>query len=87
MAPRSVRIHCGHPPHSLRPSDSVFRCLCLCLCPLPSPFPPSPLSLPLPPSSVSDIPGLVFAAYQGMFAVITPALMTGAFADRLLLGR
>ena len=32
---------------------------------------------------VSDIPGLVFAAYQGMFAVITPALMTGAFADRL----
>jgi len=34
---------------------------------------------------VSDIPGLVFAAYQGMFAVITPALMTGAFADRLLL--
>ena len=31
---------------------------------------------------VSDIPGLVFAAYQGMFAVITPALMTGAFAAR-----
>mmetsp|Transcript_34649 Transcript_34649/g.62855 ORF Transcript_34649/g.62855 Transcript_34649/m.62855 type:complete len:444 (-) Transcript_34649:35-1366(-) len=28
------------------------------------------------------IPGLLFAAYQGMFAVITPALMTGAFADR-----
>lgn len=32
---------------------------------------------------VSDIPGLVFAGYQGMFACITPALMTGAFADRL----
>ena len=32
---------------------------------------------------VADIPGLTFAAYQGMFAVITPALMTGAFADRL----
>jgi Amt family ammonium transporter len=32
---------------------------------------------------VADIPGLVFAGYQGMFAVITPALMTGAFADRL----
>ena len=32
---------------------------------------------------VGDIPGLVFAGYQGMFAVITPALMTGAFADRL----
>jgi Amt family ammonium transporter len=35
---------------------------------------------------VDDIPGLVFAAYQGMFAVITPALMTGAFADRLRFG-
>ena len=30
------------------------------------------------------IPGLVFAGFQGMFAVIAPALMTGAFADRLL---
>jgi Amt family ammonium transporter len=29
-----------------------------------------------------EIPGLLFVAYQGMFAVITPALMTGAFADR-----
>ena len=34
-------------------------------------------------SVIADIPGLVFAGYQGMFAVITPALMTGAFADRL----
>jgi len=32
---------------------------------------------------VDDLPGLAFAGYQGMFAVITPALMTGAFADRL----
>ena len=32
---------------------------------------------------VDDIPGIVFAGYQGMFAVITPALMTGAFADRM----
>ena len=32
---------------------------------------------------ISDIPGVAFAGYQGMFAVITPALMTGAFADRL----
>jgi len=32
---------------------------------------------------VEGIPGLVFAAYQGMFAVITPALMTGAFAERI----
>ena len=32
---------------------------------------------------VGGIPGLVFAAYQGMFAVITPALMTGAFAERI----
>mmetsp|Transcript_26174 Transcript_26174/g.60610 ORF Transcript_26174/g.60610 Transcript_26174/m.60610 type:complete len:458 (+) Transcript_26174:72-1445(+) len=29
-----------------------------------------------------EIPGQLFAIYQGMFAVITPALMTGAFADR-----
>ncbi|CAE7434098.1 amt1 [Symbiodinium natans] len=29
------------------------------------------------------IPSELFAAYQGMFAIITPALMTGAFADRL----
>jgi Amt family ammonium transporter len=32
---------------------------------------------------VDNIPGLAFAGYQGMFAVITPALMTGAFADRI----
>lgn len=32
---------------------------------------------------VPGIPGLLFAAYQGMFAVISPALITGAFADRL----
>merc|ERR1719163_1949388 len=35
---------------------------------------------------VGDIPGLVFAGYRGMFAVITPALMTGAFADRMRFG-
>ena len=28
----------------------------------------------------------MFAAYQGMFAVITPALMTGAFAERIKFG-
>ncbi|CAJ1370909.1 unnamed protein product [Effrenium voratum] len=28
------------------------------------------------------IPGLLFAGFQGMYAVVTPALMTGAFADR-----
>lgn len=28
------------------------------------------------------IPGILFAGYQCMFAVITPPLMTGAFADR-----
>jgi len=32
--------------------------------------------------SQDGIPGLLFAAYQGMFCVITPALMTGCFADR-----
>ncbi|CAE8581500.1 unnamed protein product, partial [Polarella glacialis] len=31
---------------------------------------------------VDGIPGLLFCVYQSMFAVITPALMTGAFADR-----
>lgn len=33
--------------------------------------------------SVPGIPLLVFVAYQMMFAVITPALITGAFADRV----
>jgi ammonium transporter, Amt family len=32
------------------------------------------------------IPGLAFAAYQLMFAIITPALITGATADRLRFG-
>lgn len=31
----------------------------------------------------STIPFLVFFAYQEMFAIITPALITGAFADRV----
>jgi len=29
------------------------------------------------------VPGLLFAAYEGMFAVITPALITGAFTGRM----
>lgn len=29
------------------------------------------------------VPGLVFVAYQMMFAIITPALITGAFANRV----
>ena len=33
-----------------------------------------------------SIPGLVFCGFQGMFAVIAPALMTGAFADRVNFG-
>lgn len=36
---------------------------------------------PLP--NADGVPGLLFAAYQGMFAVITPCLMTGAFVDRM----
>ncbi|WP_455278647.1 ammonium transporter [[Eubacterium] cellulosolvens] len=32
------------------------------------------------------IPHLAFMAYQGMFAIITPALITGAFADRMRFG-
>jgi Amt family ammonium transporter len=35
---------------------------------------------------VDGIPGLVHAGYQGMFAVITPALMTGCFAERMRFG-
>ena len=31
----------------------------------------------------STIPHLVFMIYQGMFAIITPALITGAFAERM----
>ena len=31
----------------------------------------------------AEMPGLVFAGFQGMFAVIAPSLMTGAFADRV----
>eukprot|EP00405_Crypthecodinium_cohnii_P027601 CAMPEP_0206502262 /NCGR_PEP_ID=MMETSP0324_2-20121206/53884_1 /ASSEMBLY_ACC=CAM_ASM_000836 /TAXON_ID=2866 /ORGANISM="Crypthecodinium cohnii, Strain Seligo" /LENGTH=494 /DNA_ID=CAMNT_0053990405 /DNA_START=6 /DNA_END=1490 /DNA_ORIENTATION=+ len=33
--------------------------------------------------TTARIPGLLFGFYQCMFAVITPALMTGAFADRM----
>ncbi len=34
-------------------------------------------------ASSAGIPLLVFVAYQMMFAIITPALITGAFADRV----
>ncbi|MBF4693055.1 ammonium transporter [Fusibacter ferrireducens] len=34
-------------------------------------------------SPTNNIPVLVFVAYQMMFAVITPALITGAFAERV----
>ena len=34
-------------------------------------------------SPTNNIPLIVFIAYQMMFAVITPALITGAFADRV----
>jgi len=38
----------------------------------------------LEPSPLApEIPHLAFMIYQGMFAVITPALITGAFADRM----
>ena len=33
--------------------------------------------------SIGTIPHLVFVMYQGMFAVITPALIIGAFAERI----
>lgn len=35
---------------------------------------------------VNNIPLLVFVAYQMMFAIITPALITGAFANRVKFG-
>ena len=36
-----------------------------------------------PNALAPTIPGLVFVAFQMMFAIITPALMTGAFAERI----
>lgn len=35
------------------------------------------------PSYGSTIPFITFFSYQQMFAIITPALITGAFADRV----
>ncbi len=35
------------------------------------------------PDYASSIPHLAFAAYQMMFAIITPALITGAFVERI----
>ena len=40
-----------------------------------------PWDAPLP--AAPTIPGVLFAAFQGMFAAITPLLCTGAFAERL----
>src|SRR5262249_46245147 len=36
-----------------------------------------------PSSFAPTVPHLVFMAYQGMFAIITPALISGAFAERM----
>src|SRR4029077_18500516 len=33
--------------------------------------------------NTSNVPELVFIMFQGMFAIITPALITGAFAERV----
>ncbi len=38
---------------------------------------------PLTPFGASHIPMIVFIAYQMMFAIITPALITGAFSNRV----
>jgi hypothetical protein len=45
-----------------------------------------PCNFPLmsPAPTGTQIPSLLFAGYQMMFAVIAPALITGAFADRVL---
>ena len=36
-----------------------------------------------PLAAAPTIPGVLFVAFQGMFAAITPLLCTGAFAERL----
>src|SRR5438045_5705092 len=41
---------------------------------------------PTTPSFNPGIPLFVFVAYQMMFAIITPALITGAFANRIRFG-
>ncbi len=38
------------------------------------------------PGTADEYPHLVFCAYQLMFAIITPALITGAFAERVKFG-
>jgi Amt family ammonium transporter len=44
------------------------------------------LSALTPDSVAGTIPEYVFVMFQGMFAVITPALMLGAFAERMRFG-
>jgi len=41
---------------------------------------------PLTPFGSGNIPMMVFIAYQMMFAIITPALITGAFSNRVRFG-
>ena len=41
------------------------------------------VSLDSPAAANPSIPEIVFVAYQMMFAIITPALITGAFANRI----
>jgi Amt family ammonium transporter len=41
------------------------------------------ITLDMPSPLNSTIPMIVFCAYQMMFAIITPALITGAFANRV----
>jgi ammonium transporter, Amt family len=41
------------------------------------------VSLDSPAAANDSIPEIVFVAYQMMFAIITPALITGAFANRI----
>ena len=41
------------------------------------------LSSVSPESTTGTIPTYVFVMFQGMFAIITPALMLGAFAERI----
>jgi len=45
----------------------------------------TPVGYPMWPTT-GRIPGLLFAGYQMLFAVITPAVIAGAFADRFRFG-
>jgi Amt family ammonium transporter len=48
-----------------------------------TPGQPGHYDIPLSPADIGDIPLLTHMLFQGMFFVITPALICGAFAERM----